>query len=96
MWISSFVVTLTEDIAHREAVIEALRSIPSFTVGDLPTPSRVPVVVEVDDSQQSRFWYDWVEQLPGVVKVDVAFVSCDENDRETMSLADAAEVESAR
>ena len=96
MWISSFVVTVTDDVALRMAVIEALRAIPSLTVGDSPTPGRVPVVVEAEDSQQSRHWYEWVEQLPGVVKVDVAFVSCDEGDHEATRIVQDAAEESTR
>ncbi len=96
MWISSFVVTVTDDIAIRRAVIEALHAIPSLTVGETPILGRVPVVVEADDSQQSRYWYEWVEQLPGVVKIDVAFVSCDEGDYEEPSRVSDAAVESTR
>lgn len=96
MWISSFVVTLADDRELRTAVIEALRAIPCLTVGESPTPGRVPVVVEADDSQQSRYWFEWVEQLPGVVKVDVAFVSCDEGDRKATPLVNEAVAEATR
>lgn len=96
MWISSFVVTLADDRELRTAVIEALCAIPCLTVGESPMPDRIPVVVEADDSQQSRYWFEWVEQLPGVVKVDVAFVSCDESDCEAAPLADDAAVEATR
>ena len=96
MWISSFVVTLANDLELRMAVPEALRAIPSLTVGESPTPGRIPVVVEAEDSHQSRYWFEWVEQLPGVVKVDVAFVSCDDVEPGVTSLAEAAVVESTR
>ncbi|MBL8827840.1 MAG: hypothetical protein JNM18_12760 [Planctomycetaceae bacterium] len=77
MWISSFVVTLTnEDAAH--AVIAALESITALTLGERQG-LRLPVVVEAPDGTTSRYWHEWVEGLPGVVQVEVAFVSFDES-----------------
>lgn len=79
MWISSLVVTLGESSEIRRPVIDSLQAIHSLTVGESPSPNRIPVVVEAGDAHESRYWCEWIEQLPGVVKVDVAFVSCDDD-----------------
>lgn len=79
MWISSFVVTLvSEQIAP--AVIAALGAIPALTLGERHG-LRLPVVAEAPDGSTSRYWHEWVEDLPGVVQVEVAFVSFDDSDR---------------
>lgn len=81
MWISSFVVTLppADDLA--EAVLHALAAISVFTLGERQG-SRLPVVLEAPDGSTARYWHEWVEQLPGVIQVEVAFVSFDESERQ--------------
>ena len=81
MWISSFVVTLPVSEEPAEAVLRALAAIPVFTLGERQG-SRLPVVVEAPDGSTSRYWHEWVEQLPGVIQVEVAFVSFDESERQ--------------
>ncbi len=81
MWISSFVVTLPVTEEPAEAVLRALAAIPVFTLGERQG-SRLPVVVEAPDGSTSRYWHEWVEQLPGVIQVEVAFVSFDESERQ--------------
>ena len=79
MWISSFVVTLaSEQVAP--GVIAALDAIPVLTLGERHG-LRLPVVTEAPDGSTSRYWHEWVEDLPGVVQVEVAFVSFDDSDR---------------
>ena len=80
MWISSFVVTLPSEAEPAEAVLRALSAIPAFTLGERQG-SRLPVVVETPDGSTSRYWHEWVEQLPGVIQVEVAFVSFDESEQ---------------
>lgn len=82
MWISSFVVTLPGAEEPANAVLRALAAIPAFTLGERQG-SRLPVVVEAPDGSTSRYWHEWVEQLPGVVQVEVAFVSFDESERQS-------------
>ena len=77
MWISSFVIALSDDSRKSEQVLAALRSISCLHLGELQASSRLPVVLEVEDSQESRYWYDWIEHLPGVLKVDMAFATFD-------------------
>ena len=77
MWISSFIVTLqsAENAAEIEAALQAL---PVFMLGERQG-LRLPVVLEAHDGSTCKYWHEWVEQLPGVVQVEVAFVSFDES-----------------
>jgi nitrate reductase NapAB chaperone NapD len=77
MWISSFVVTLDSAVMPNHPVILALQAVTAFTLGE-PYGCRLPVVAESPDGSTARYWHEWVEQLPGVVQVEVAFVSFDE------------------
>jgi len=77
VWISSFVVTLPADPADASAVSGAIAAIPVFTLGEAQG-RRLPVVLEAADGSTARDWHEWVEQLPGVVQVEVAFVSFEE------------------
>lgn len=74
MWISSFVVTLPEDSDSACGIRDAIDAIPVFEAG-VASNRRLPVVLEAPDGSQARDWHEWVESLPGVISVDVAFVS---------------------
>lgn len=77
MWISSFVATLDSPDQDHPAE-QALLAVPVFTLGDRQG-ARLPVVLEAPDGATARYWHEWVEQLPGVVHVEVAFVSFDDS-----------------
>ena len=77
MWISSFVVTLPESVEAADSICSALESIESFTLGER-SGRRLPVVLEAADGSTARHWHEWIENLPGVILVEVAFVSFDE------------------
>ena len=53
------------------AILRALAAIPVFTLGERQA-SRLPVVLEAPDGSTARYWHEWVEQLPGVIQVEVA------------------------
>ena len=76
VWVSSLVVTLSEESEIDSQVIAALQSISALTLGGV-VGRRVPVVVEAS-AQDSRHWHDWIANLPGVSHVEVAFVSFEE------------------
>lgn len=82
MWISSFVVLLPTAEESATAILRALAAIPVFTLGEQQA-SRLPVVLEAPDGSTARYWHEWVEQLPGVIQVEVAFVSFDESEPST-------------
>jgi nitrate reductase NapAB chaperone NapD len=74
MWISSFVVTLPESSEASANIQHALAAMPVFEVG-IAQGRRLPVVLQADDGHDARHWHEWVTALPGVVHVEVAFVS---------------------
>ena len=74
MWISSLVVTLPRLEKQATRIRDAIAAIPVFQLGD-QIVDRLPVVLEVEDGSQARYWYEWVSGLNGVIKVDLAFVS---------------------
>lgn len=80
MWISSFVIALASPDESTHPVEDALRAIPVFTLGER-IGGKLPVVLEAADGSSARYWHEWVEDLPGVVHVDVAFVSFEEAER---------------
>lgn len=74
MWISSFVVTLPDNPDQAAAITSAIQSLPVFETGQ-KAGCRLPVVLEAENGSAARHWYKWVQELAGVVNVDVAFVS---------------------
>lgn len=81
MWISSFVVALPFQSVLADRICDAIASIPVLQPGQR-FGGRLPVVLEVERGTDARYWFDWVSALPGVIKVDLAFVSFDEADSE--------------
>lgn len=79
MWLSSFVVALPEDVGQSLRIRQAIEAVECFDTGEI-VDRRLPVVMEVPDACTARDWFQWVERLPGVVKVDVAFISFDAAD----------------
>lgn len=77
MSVSGIVITLTNESSEvRSSVLERLESTPTIEVGE-PAGVRLPAVIDADSSKKGRDQYRWVESLPGVLKVDVVFASCD-------------------
>ncbi len=81
MWISSLVVTLPPLEEQAGRIRDVIAAIPVFQLGK-QIADRLPVVLEVAEGSQARYWYDWVGGLDGVVKVDLAFVSFEDVQRE--------------
>ncbi len=79
MWISSLVVTLPNDTSAADRVVQAVDMLPVFTVGER-AGRRLPLVIEAADGGTARYWYEWVESLPGVEHVELAFVSFGETE----------------
>jgi nitrate reductase NapAB chaperone NapD len=79
MWISSFVITLAPSGVLPHPVAQALAAIPGFTLG-ARHGAKLPAVLEADNDAVARHWHDWLLQLPGVVQVDLAFVTFEPDD----------------
>ena len=68
-----FVVSLPAAEESALAILRALAAIPVFTLGG--GRHRVACRFGSPDGSTARYWHEWVEQLPGVIQVEVAFVS---------------------
>lgn len=75
--VSGLVITTTVDQSHRAAIDAALEASGCFEAGDWQE-NRLPVALEAVDERTSREWFEWLCGLPGVVKVDLAFVAWDD------------------
>ncbi len=80
MWVSSFVITLPDGSSGVYAIKEALRAVPVFELGER-VGRRLPVVLEAEDGSTARSWHHWVEELPGVVNVEVAFMNFEDEEQ---------------
>lgn len=74
MNISSMVISLNEKMTEISSVEELLAQIPCIEVGQRHG-SRIPIVLEAEDEFDAREWFQKISQFPGVLKVEVAFVS---------------------
>jgi hypothetical protein len=75
MSVSGLVVSVTgEEAADLVSVLIAKAG--PFTVGQR-LGSRLAVALETTDGRAAGRWHEWLGKLPGVVKVDVAFVYLD-------------------
>jgi hypothetical protein len=71
--ISGLVVTLPADTQLLARALEAIRQEPALELGT-QHGLRLPLVLETDTSTESQTLTDWLQQLPGVQHVDVAYV----------------------
>lgn len=74
MNISSMVITLVDNAVKISSVEEALSKIPCIELGQRHG-CKIPIVLEAEDESDSREWFHRIAQFPGVLKVEVAFVS---------------------
>ena len=71
---SGLVVTLDDDANRAATAVRELLLAGPFTLGDV-FGHRVTVALEADDPAAAERWHRWLADQPGVLKVDVAFVS---------------------
>ncbi len=74
MNISSMVITLVDNAQEIRFLEAALAEISCIEVGQR-IDRKIPIVLEAEDEFDSRDWFQRISQLPGVLKVEVAFVS---------------------
>ena len=77
MLTSGLVITLSANAAKAAEAIATLRARPELTFGDR-NDRWLPLVMETCGEAESRELHDWVQTLPGVEFVDVAYVNFDE------------------
>ena len=83
MRISGLVVAFEPDIDVIQSAITAMQQAGPFTVGEL-AGQRLSVVMEVATPEDSLHWHLWLSALPGVLDVNVAYVSVADHEAETM------------
>jgi nitrate reductase NapAB chaperone NapD len=71
---TSGLVLVLSDGADADAALGALRGDDRFTIGERAAAGRVPVVLETRSERDGRDAIAWLERLPGVLMVEVAFV----------------------
>jgi hypothetical protein len=76
MSVSGLVVTLSPDSTREVDAVHAIRSAGPFTVGE-SFGHRLAVALQAESPRAAERWHAWLHHLPGVVKVDVAFVALD-------------------
>ena len=74
MNISSMVITLNDNVAAGSSIEELLAAISCIEVGQRHG-CKIPIVLEAENESDSRDWFYRISQFPGVLKVEVAFVS---------------------
>jgi hypothetical protein len=74
MTISGLVITLDENEWLAEAALAALRDSGRFRIV-ARFGQRLAVVLEAENDRLARSWFEWAEQLTGVVQVDLAMTT---------------------
>lgn len=73
MPVSGLIVTLSSDFCLQSEAGFAIRNHPQIEVG--PTPSnRMVIVLDTQSSEEDKSIWEWLNQLPGVIFIDVAMV----------------------
>lgn len=73
--VSGLVLCLNEDERLAARALEAVRGRAGLELGTARDPRRVPAVLEEASRRESRATLQWLEQLEGIVRVEVSFVS---------------------
>lgn len=82
MPISGLVITLDDDHHMAETAVRAVEEHGRFEI-EPRRGQRVPAVLDTPDRRTDRRCWDWLNQLPGVRRVDVVFIHFDEEDSGT-------------
>ncbi|MGB7345549.1 MAG: hypothetical protein WBD20_15150 [Pirellulaceae bacterium] len=76
MPISGLIVSLAEQDTLRDDAIEAIRLEPRIDIGVIDS-QRMSIVVDTKSIDEDKQVWNWLQELPGVVFVDVAMVGFD-------------------
>jgi hypothetical protein len=79
MPISGLIITLNADAELAAQAVASVSTRPEFMPGERNT-RWLPVAMEARDDAESRDLHDWLNALPGVDFVDVAYVNFDEDE----------------
>ena len=79
MMTSGLVVMLEPDSPEASSALVAIRSTPSFTIGERDG-NWLSLALEAEDGDASEHWHEWLRRLPGVNEVEVVFVHLDDTE----------------
>ena len=82
--ISGVVAYLTFDEPLVEGSLDQIRQHPAFELGER-CEHRVPMVLETSGPGESRDALDWLNDLPGIEHVDVAYVHLEDNESQDVA-----------
>jgi nitrate reductase NapAB chaperone NapD len=83
MAISGLVITFLGEI--HQSSIEAIASDNRFVLGE-SNGSRIAATLDTPDVETDREVIDWLEHLPGIIRVDVVYVGFDEEQSEHVGM----------
>lgn len=82
--ISGVVAYLKFDEPLVEESLNMIRQHPAFELGER-SGHRVPMVLETVGAGESRDAMDWINDLPGIEHVDVAYVHLEDNESQDVA-----------
>lgn len=74
MHLSGLVLLFTQDHKTAQQACAMMERTGHFILGER-IGSRLSLVMEVDSSEDALKWHHWLQELPGVVSVDIAYVT---------------------
>ena len=74
MLISGLVLLFSKNPRFHDQVQHALQEAGCFQLGVM-SGSRLALVMEVPGPDDAVYWYRWLEKMPGVLAVEIAYVS---------------------
>ena len=74
MLISGLVLLLSTDPTSQHRIQHALQEAGCFQLGVM-SGSRLALVMEVLGPDDAVYWYRWLEKMPGILAVEIAYVS---------------------
>jgi len=78
MPVSGLVLTLSREELCRRKVLAALCEHASIAIGELAA-HRLPIVVDTPNSEEDRAIWNWLQELPGVLFVDLVCTDATED-----------------
>jgi nitrate reductase NapAB chaperone NapD len=85
MAVSGLILSFSTASGPPATTLEALRGHPSIQVGEA-SDHRLPIVVETSDSDQTSMMWEWLNSLPGVTLIDLAFLHFEDDEKIRTSL----------
>ena len=85
MPVSGLVVTFSDDILMSAEAIMSIKKKPQITVGPLQE-TRMAIVLDTESSLEDRMLWEWLNELSGVLFVDVVFVGFENAVKEMITI----------